>query len=306
MNLNPVNQTKLYALENYLNEFVKLYKKNRLPNKILLSGLKGIGKSTLAYHLINYILSEKEEYSYNLEELMINNDNKTFKLIQNGICPNFNLIDVNFDKKNIDINQIRSLIINLNKSSFNSKPRFVLIDNIEYLNLNSVNALLKILEEPNNNIYFILIHNNKKIISTLLSRCLNFKITLNNNQIKHIIRSLFDNDLEKIVHEDFIDYYITPGNIFNLLKFANEKELDLKEINLKKLLSLIIDKSYFKDDIKVKNLLYDLTEFFLLKKLSVFYSDISSYFLKKIKQTKNFNLDDESLFLEINSKLLNE
>jgi len=72
------------------------------------------------------------------------------------------------------------------------------------------------------------------------------------------------------------------------------------------LLSLIIDRSYFKDDIRIKNLSYDLTEFYLLKKLSVFYSEISSYFLKKIKQTKNFNLDDESLFLEINSKLLNE
>tara|TARA_B100001063_G_scaffold240516_1_gene265651 strand:- start:70 stop:990 length:921 start_codon:yes stop_codon:yes gene_type:complete len=306
MNLNPANQTQLYVLENYLNEFVRLYKKNKLPNKILLSGLKGIGKSTLAYHLINYILSENEEYAYDLEELIINIKNKTFKLIQNGTCPNFNLIDVNSDKKNIDISQIRNLIINLNKSSFNSKPRFVLIDNIEYLNLNSVNALLKILEEPNDNIYFILIHNNKKIISTLLSRCLNFKITLNNNQIRNINHSLFDDDLENLVHEDFIDYYITPGNIYNLLKFANEKQIDLKEVNLKKLLSLIIDRSYFKDDIRIKNLSYDLTEFYLLKKLSVFYSEISSYFLKKIKQTKNFNLDDESLFLEINSKLLNE
>ena len=306
MNLNPANQTQLYVLENYLNEFVRLYKKNKLPNKILLSGLKGIGKSTLAYHLINYILSENEEYAYDLEELIINIKNKTFKLIQNGTCPNFNLIDVNSDKKNIDISQIRNLIINLNKSSFNSKPRFVLIDNIEYLNLNSVNALLKILEEPNDNIHFILIHNNKKIISTLLSRCLNFKISLNNQQINQINHFLFENDLKNLIHEDFIDYYNTPGNIYNLFKFAKEKEIDLKKIDLKKFLSLIIEKSYFKEDIKIKNLSYDLTEFFLLKKISVFYYELSSYFLKKIKQTKNFNLDDETLFLEINSKLLNE
>ena len=57
------------------------------------------------------------------------------------------------DKKFIDINQIRSLNINLNKSSFNNKPRFVLIDNIEFLNKNSINALLKILEEPNENVH---------------------------------------------------------------------------------------------------------------------------------------------------------
>ena len=67
-------------------------------------------------------------------------------------------------KKNIDINQIRELITNLNKFSFNNKKRFVLIDNIELLNLNSVNALLKILEEPNDNINFILINNNKSCL----------------------------------------------------------------------------------------------------------------------------------------------
>ena len=47
------------------------------------------------------------------------------------------------EKKNIDISQIRNLILTLNKSSFNTKPRFVLIDNIELLNINAVNALLK-------------------------------------------------------------------------------------------------------------------------------------------------------------------
>jgi len=135
---------------------------------------------------------------------------------------------------------------------------------------------------------------------------LNFKISLNNHQINNINNSLFDDDLRNLINDDFIDYYNTPGNIYQLLKFAKEKEIDLKKIDLKKFLSLMIDKSYFKEDIKIKNLLYDLIEFFLLKKLSVFYGDIYSYFLKKINQTKNFNLDDESLFLEINSKLLNE
>ena len=95
--------------------------------------------------------------------LQINSENKSFKLVQNKSNPNFILIDVSADKKNIDIDQIRNLILSLNKSSFNDKPRIVLIDNIELLNLNSVNALLKILEEPNDNINFILIHNNKKI-----------------------------------------------------------------------------------------------------------------------------------------------
>ena len=44
-----------------------------------------------------------------------------------------------------------------NKSAFNNKERIILIDNAENLNLNSSNALLKITEEPNDNVFFILI-----------------------------------------------------------------------------------------------------------------------------------------------------
>ena len=63
MNLNPVNQLSLYGHNFEFSSFIKLYKSQKLPNKILLSGEKGIGKSTLAYHVINYILSTDEEYS---------------------------------------------------------------------------------------------------------------------------------------------------------------------------------------------------------------------------------------------------
>ena len=34
----------------------ELYNNNLLPNKILLTGKKGIGKSTFAFHFINYII----------------------------------------------------------------------------------------------------------------------------------------------------------------------------------------------------------------------------------------------------------
>ena len=290
MNLSPNSQTHLYGLENQFNELVKLYKKDILPSKILLSGLKGIGKSTLAYHLINYILSLNEDYQYELDKLTINPENRSYKLIQNNTNPNFYLIDVNLDKKNIDINQIRTLIHNLNKSSFNLKPRFVLIDNIEYLNINSINALLKILEEPNENIHFILIHNNKKILSTLLSRCINFKISLDNQKIKEINDSLFEKKTSELINQDLIDYYFTPGRIFNLLKFSNDKEIDLKKINLRDFLLLLINNSYYKSDDKVKSLLYEMIELFILKNISLISATINkvlfsiiSYWFKNLQ-----------------------
>ncbi|MBD1140697.1 AAA family ATPase [Pelagibacterales bacterium SAG-MED39] len=304
MNLNCSNQTKLYGLENNLKELFNLYKKKRLPNKILLSGQKGIGKATLAYHLINFILSKNEDFSYDQENFFINEDNRSFRLIRNGTNPNFNLIDVNDEKKNIDINQIRSLINVLNKSSLNSKPRFVLIDNIELLNINSINALLKIIEEPSKDIFFILINNNKKILPTLTSRCLNFKLSLSNKTSMEVTMKLLDNNLENIINKDLLNYYWTPGKIYHLLKFSKENNINLLELDLKRLISLLIDNPLYKKDVKAKKILYDFIEIFLIKNASLNFH-FSHYFLYRIKNIKKFNLDDESLFIEFRYKLLN-
>ncbi len=308
MNLEPINQKKLYNLTDHFNELANLYKKKKLPCKILLSGQKGIGKSTLAYHLINFVLSQDEENKYDLNNQSINKNNRSYKLTINKSNPNFILIDILEEKKTIDILQIRNLISNLNKSSFNTKPRFILIDNIEYLNINSVNALLKVLEEPAMNTFFILIHNNKKILSTLSSRCLNYKISLSNKSSIDVIKNLLGNDIFKSINEDLINYYSTPGNFFYLIKFVNENNLDLSNIDLKNFLLLLIKENYYKKDISIKYMIYDYIEFYFRKNSLLFNKKLSnnySYFLKKVSDTKKFNLDEESLFMEFEEEILN-
>jgi DNA polymerase III subunit delta' len=308
MNLEPSNQVNLFGHHIQFTELANLYLKGKLPNKILLSGEKGVGKSTLAYHLVNFILSSDEKYSYDLENLEINLENKSFKLTQNKSNPNFILVDVAEEKKNIDINQIRNLIQILNKSSFNSKPRFVLIDNIELLNTNSVNALLKILEEPNDNIYFLLINNNKKILSTLKSRCLNFKITLTRDQSIKTTNKIIKDNFVYLLNEELVTNYSTPGQILKIINFANKNDIDLKEISLKEfILQIIIDKKY-KKEVFIKNLLYSLIELYFRNNISIKnirLINLHNYFLKKINNTKKFNLDEESLFMEFEDRVLN-
>ena len=65
----PNNQIKLFGLDRYILDFVRLYNSDLYPNKILLSGPKGIGKSTLAYHFINYVLSYNNKHRYDLMQL---------------------------------------------------------------------------------------------------------------------------------------------------------------------------------------------------------------------------------------------
>ncbi len=305
MSLKPSNQTNLYGLDFYFQDFINLFNKNKLPNKILLSGYKGIGKSTLAYHLINYVLSKDEDYSYDFKNNKINSDNKSYKLIQNGSHPNFILIDIMNEKKNIDIAQIRNMITNLNKSSFNSKPRFILIDNIEFLNLNSINALLKVLEEPPINCFFVLVNNNRKIIPTLKSRCLNFKIDLTNKESYLIANKLINTDAFDLINKDLLDYYFTPGKIYNLVKFSNENKINLKTINLEKFLTFIIQENYYKKESPIKYMVFDFVELLLKKKINIGNLNFINKFLKKIENTKKLNLDEESLFIELDSKILN-
>ena len=302
MNLSPSTQINLFGLNNFFLELTNLFYQKKFPNKILLSGEKGSGKCTLAYHIINYILSKDEDFTYDKENFLINEQNKSFKLIQNRSNPNFNLIDISEDKKFIDINQIRDLISNMNKSSFNDKIRFVLIDNIEFLNKNSVNALLKILEEPNKNVHFILIHNNKKILPTLSSRCLNFKISLTHNQSIEIANSIFGENILNKINQDLIHHYLTPGNFYNLIKFSENFEVDLTAITLKEFITVIIEQNYYKKNDAIKHMLYDFIELFFRNNN---FSNLYSYFLKKIDDCKKFNLDEESLLMEFEAKVLN-
>ena len=306
--LEPISQRKLFGLKKHFLELRRLYESSIYPNKLLLSGPKGIGKSTLAYHFINYVLSKNEHYSYDIKNLEIQAENSTFKTILNKSNTNLFTIDIDLDKKTIDINQIRDLIINLNKSSFNDKPRFVLIDNIELLNINSINALLKILEEPSQNVYFILINNNKKILPTLISRCINYKIYLSNSDNIDIASQLFGEKLENIINIDLINYYFTPGNIYYLVKFAEEHNYNLLDINLKNFLKILIRNNHYKKDLFDKYLIFNLIEFYFRKiclSFSIKIYDKYSYFIKKISDTKSFNLDEELLFLEFEEEFLN-
>ena len=308
MNLEPSSQLNLFSHKEEFQKLINLYKNNNLPNKILFSGEKGIGKCTLAYHLINYILSSNEDFIYDLDNLKIIPDNKSFKLVQNKSNPNFILVDIQEEKKNIDISQIRNLILTLNKSSFNTKPRFVLIDNIELLNINAVNALLKILEEPNDNINFILINNNKRILPTLKSRCLNFKIQLTARQSIEITNKILNNNYNEFLNEDLVNDYSTPGEILNLIDFANKNDIDLIKTNLKDFIKKIIMEKLYKKNNSIKNLIYSLMEFYFRKNVSVTNIKLINsynYFLKKIENTKTFNLDEETLFMEFEDSILN-
>ena len=116
------------------------------------------------------------------------------------------------DYKNAKIENIRELKNQLLKSPLSGKKRFVILDDVECFNNNSLNALLKIIEEPSEKNYFILINNNSKpLLETIKSRCLEIKIILSSKQKDRIKSSLFDYFNQKMIfNNNSLD--ISPGN----------------------------------------------------------------------------------------------
>ena len=302
---------KLYGYDNLFLEFDNLLNNNLLPNKILLSGANGIGKYTFAVHFINYVLSKNEDDSYSFKSKQININNKSFKLMNNSTHPNFSLINLKINKKNIEIDQIRNIINYSQKSSFNQNKRFILIDNIELLTKSASNSLLKLLEEPPENLYFILIHDNSyRILETIKSRSINFKINFTNKSIIQITKKIIGDEDFSTINNTYLKMYNTIGDFVFLNNFAKKYEINIKSYTIKELLNYIISKKLYKKDSELNIFIYRLIqlllfETFYLSKDNKIY-DLYKYFILKMNNTIKYNLDIESLFFEFKNTLINE
>ncbi len=309
----PIKQLNLYGYEYYFDFFVKLYLNNKLPHSVLLSGDKGLGKATFAYHYINYLLSKGEINKYIRENLSINPNNSSYKLILNDTHANLFILDAN-DEENIKIEQIRKLLLFLNKTTYYKGLKIVLIDNAEKLNINSSNALLKAIEEPSKNTYFFIINNDSnKLLNTIKSRCINFNISFSFLEKKNIFNKIVENYKLNFTEFDLNNflYFDTHGNLIKYLDTLKNSNFSISE----NYLSCI---SYFMNIYKTKNdkkILTFLTVFIqnyynqLALKNSSF---INNYYinLKKIlhliNNMKKFHLDKKNLIFSIDKIIKNE
>ena len=309
--MTPLSQIKLLSFKDNFKELVNLSLRNKLPNKLIFSGNRGIGKSTFAFHLINYLFSKDEEGSYNLEDNEININNKSYKLVLNNTHPNLLLID-STDKKFIEVSKIREILNFSSKTSFSNNKKIVLINNVEKMNINASNALLKILEEPSTNLFFILIHNShKKLISTINSRCIKFNFFITESEKEKIINSVIDGNFYEGLSSDFKIRYLSPKFYIDLYDFIKKEKIELNDLDINSLLNYIFNKrNYLKDEFVIENLQILIEIYFYNKIISRnnFENDYKSFkqTMNKINNMNKFNLDKDSSLLEIKNIIVNE
>ncbi len=305
-NNNPKNSLVLFGLGDKLDFLIKLYNSNKLPKVLMITGKKGVGKFTLINHFLNYVYDKD---NYDLKNRSINNQTKFYKEYLNNIFPNIvHLSGDNF--KSVKTEDIRVLKSTILKTTISSKERFIILDDIELFNINSLNALLKIIEEPLSNNYFILINSQTKpLIETIYSRSLEIKILLTNMIRVKIIESLIKkNNLEIFI--DFNSCNITPGNFLMFNRIFDENKINQKDDfgqNLEKLLNL-----YKKNkNINLINVILFLTDvyFYNLREKKIHniekIIEKKSFVVKNINNFITYNLNQNSVINAINNKLLN-
>ena len=144
-------------LPSWLQGHINIFDIEQIHHAFIISGSKGIGKSLLIESLSEKLLNNKISLENN---------------------PDFHNLKILDEKKLIGINQIHELRDKLYESSFLGKNKVAVINEIEKISIDGLNAILKILEEPPKNTYFLLSTNFlNQIPLTIQSRCFDLRIS---------------------------------------------------------------------------------------------------------------------------------
>ena len=147
-------------------------KLGKTPNAYLLTGIRGVGKTTTARLIAKALNCEKNNNP------KINCSSENFCITCQEII-NSNHIDIlEMDAASkTGIDDIRELIENSKYSPTSAKFKIFIIDEVHMLSKQAFNGLLKTLEEPPPSLKFILATTEvRKIPVTILSRCQRFDL----------------------------------------------------------------------------------------------------------------------------------
>ena len=124
-----------------------------------------------------------------------------------------------------------------------------------------------------------------------------------------ITNKIINQNLKDLINPDIINYYSSPGHNINLINFSIKNDVDILNINLEKFLLLLIDNSYYKKDKFINNNIYQYLEFYLLKLINKKNSKhiylLYRTLIDKISNMHKYNLDQDSFFIEIKTKVFN-
>ena len=186
-----------------LSAFEKEVKQNKISASYLFYGDKRVDLLFYALEFSKMVMTkdiEDEEEKKSIEKRIENLQHSDIEVI-------------NRKNENIKIDEVRELIYDAIESAYSSPKKIFILCGIENLRKESSNALLKILEEPPKDVYFILLARSLNIISTIKSRTIKFHLEGASNEELGVSKEI---------------YYFFDGNENNIKKYK-EKGIVLEE-----------------------------------------------------------------------------
>ncbi len=143
-------------------------KRNRVAHAILFSGVRGVGKTTLARLMAKTLNCQAGP--------AIEPCNDCQSCTEIGVGSALDLLEID-GASNRGIQEVRELKEKIKFMPTSSRYKIVIIDEVHMLTNEAFNALLKTLEEPPDHVYFMFATTElHKIPLTILSRCQRFEL----------------------------------------------------------------------------------------------------------------------------------
>ena len=161
------NTTPPYPWQTSQWENVRMrYHTQTFPHALLLSGEAGLGKKAFAQFVAKLLLCESP---VDCQPCAVC---QSCQLLAQDNHPDLMRLELQDNEKSIGVDAIRDILPQCYETSQRGKGKDVMIMAAELLNHAACNALLKTLEEPEQNTYFILVCDNQYLLpQTLRSRC---------------------------------------------------------------------------------------------------------------------------------------
>ena len=238
----PKNFKELIGQDIMVQTIVNSIKSNKLPNAYLLTGIRGVGKTTTA-RIIAKAINCKKDFIKNEE------------CKENEFCHCKEITETNhLDILEMDaasrtgIDDVRELIDSSKYNPTNAKYKIFIIDEVHMLSKQAFNGLLKIIEEPPEHLKFIFATTEvKKIPVTIISRCQRFdlhrvpiKVLFENlKKISSIEKGkISDNALQLIAKAAEGSVRDSLSLLDRALISQNSEEREIDEIFIRKMLGI--------------------------------------------------------------------
>jgi len=150
-------------------DIIQLKKQQSLSHALLLMGRDGGGHHQLAECLGRDILCQNTESDRACGEC------HSCHLVAANTHPDFHLLDGR--EESIKVDQIRSILGKITTKPQIGNSKFVFLAQASSMNVNAANAILKVLEEPPAETFFILTSDaTARLLPTIRSRCMLMKL----------------------------------------------------------------------------------------------------------------------------------